>query len=341
MSAFAPSKFAMSSGALTFRSSFSAKNLPRTPLTSVLLDIVPNPPHTPPLVLSDKEKERRKKRKDTLENKTRFGFDHRTNSIRVDGRVWKGATNVLRNAFYANYKCPVEKRRSTSARKPKMTAAKRESIRRTLSSKAKGDNFHRHVYHFFMCQGSKVELGIKRKRCNDCKERFGTYSSTITNFCDLFRMIDGVNGTLRDFGLVVVSCEVPVAWRRMNTGTMLDVVCMDKTGKLVVIELKTGYGSTFRKRASTIGTKGDKMTGKAGKHIPNSPFNQHMLQLWFGVQALKDTHDCYEVKEGYLLYFDNLGDCDYYRLSEWKSGTSLDKIEEQLYHIAVLGDRWE
>lgn len=290
-----------------------------------------------------KDVRRKEKRKVALENKTRFGFDPATNAIRVDGRTYRGATNVLKNVFYSNYKCPVQKRTTLSGNKRRivMTEKRRASIRRHTSSKVKGDIFHRHVYHFFMCQEGKVAKPGKRKRCNHCKDRFGSYATTVTTSCDLFIMIEGVIDALNKEHLVVVSCEVPAAWRRMNTGTLLDMVCMGANGFLVVIELKTGYGPQFRKRPSTIGTPGHKMVGIVGKHIPNSPFDQHMLQLWFGTKALEDTHGRYVVEDGLLMYFDNHGGCDSYWLSSWKPHKNVndETLDAQLYKVAVLGER--
>jgi len=292
--------------------------------------------------LKKKERDMRNERKDALENQTRFGFDTRTNAIRVDGRTYRGATNTLKNTFYSNYKCPVEKRRSRKKKvvcSPQAAHKRRMSTIRYSSSKTKGDNFHRHVYHFFMCQQGVVEEGTTRKRCVHCKQRFGVYAFTVNTTCTLFTMIDAVHRTLNGQALSVVTCEAPVAWRRMNTGTLLDMVCMDSKGRLVVIELKTGYNPQFRVRPSTIGTPNHTMLGFAGKHIPNSPLHQHMLQLWFSVQALKDTHDGYDVRDGLLIYFDNAGNSSTYCLSEWDPFVSQDHIEEQLYKVAVLNQR--
>lgn len=288
-----------------------------------------------PLTPCDKEKT--DEARSALTDKSRVDFIPKTNAIMVDGKSYCGATKTLKSVFYPNYKRPVVKRCSR-----KVYEKRRFEIQRTSSSKSEGDMFHRHVYHFYNCQKGVVKIGMQRTRCAHCKEKFGVYCTTVTNFCNIWTMIDTVNDMVKSEGLELVACETPVAWRRINAGTLLDAVCIDREGKLVVMEFKTGYSVRTRTKPSSIDKRG-KMVGKAGRKIANHPLNHHFLQLWFGVQALRDTHDQFEVRDGILAYIDNCGGYDLYYLSGWKlgRGLKLEHLEEQLYRVHTMKERWE
>ena len=60
-------------------------------------------------------------------------------------------------------------------------------------------------------------------------------------------------------------------------------------------------------------------------NIPNSPFNQHQLQVWFGIECFERTNEV-KVKDGLLLYFDKEGKCKTELYSKWSySSTSVRK----------------
>jgi len=184
-----------------------------------------------------------------------------------------------------------------------------------------------------MCQGGEFSRPFHEERCEECKQFLGAHAYDVSNQSSQFKMVKGLDETLRSHKLTVVYCEAPVAWRLVGAGTLVDIVCMDREHRLVVIEVKSGYNPRIRDWASTTAKRGNRMLGEAGKHIQNTPMNQHMLQLWFGMNALRDTHDRYEIHDdGYLIYVDNHGDTETYHLSEWKlpKRVTLSSLEDQL-----------
>lgn len=245
--------------------------------------------------------------------------------------MYGGATKLLQKAFYANYKYTPAGRINIPGAAPFwcLKDSQRKDIRDHASSAQSGRRFHCDVYHYFVCQKGVMVEGNARKRCHDCKKRFGVYSMPITNTCDAYAMINGLAWSLRHRGLFAVSSEVPVAWRQANTGTLLDLVCMDGEGLLHVVELKTGYSSMARTHADA---RNRWMTGGVGQRMRNCPLNHHMLQLWFGVRALEGTHTEFEVADGHLFYVSNRGVVSEYPLSKWKPGeqATLDDLEAQL-----------
>jgi hypothetical protein len=70
------------------------------------------------------------------------------------------------------------------------------------------------------------------------------------------------------------------------------VLCVNSLStptKVCVIEIKTGY-SAIRHKQRTIDETG-MMIGDAGKDIKNTYANHHQLQLWFCINALRETYD--------------------------------------------------
>ena len=153
--------------------------------------------------------------------------------------------------------------------------------------------------------------------------------------------------TLNKLRIEIISCEVPVAWPKVKAATCLDALARGKSNpnEFYVLEFKTGYAGSIRKRASTQNAYFDKktMTGIIGKEIPNSPFNQHQLQLFFGIQCFKNSHNKSNVKDGFLMYFDGQGKCKTERFSKWAYSTPeyIKKIENQIKTSFIIPKKKE
>lgn len=82
-------------------------------------------------------------------------------------------------------------------------------------------------------------------------------------------------------GLVPVASQVCVADTISNVGTLVDLVLMDTRGRLLVVELKCGFGGHY-----------DAASGRMRApfaEAPDSPRNQHLLQVAFSAHMFKQT----------------------------------------------------
>jgi len=264
-------------------------------------------------VVKGKESEKTQK---IINNLSKNKFDVNTKTFYVGGVQYRrGATRLLKTHFYSNYKRPVKKRGKRG------------------SSKALGSYFHRQVYHHFTC------LAPGETKCS-CKSQFGKPTRALKKGSLSYKRIRSLKYTLTKFGIEIVSCEVPVAWSKVRTATCLDALARSKSNpnEFYVLEFKTGYSGSIRKRASTKNGYFDKktMTGLVGKKIPNSPFNQHQLQVFFGMECFKNTHKNSIVKDGLLMYFDK-SKCKTEKFSEWEYAAPqyTRKIKKQIENSFV------
>lgn len=248
-----------------------------------------------------KEEKKLVKEKIIFEKKN---FNFSTNQFCFgDSVFYSGLTRKLRDDLYGNYK-PPEKRRGKKS-----------------SSRSKGDLFHRQIFHAFCCSEKCV-----------CKETFGLRKkpASLRKGCEAEKRIESLEKFLDDNLLEIVDCEVPVRWRRTRTATLLDAVAVSKVNpnNLFVLEFKTGYHCSVRGRASTDDKTG--LMKDAAKHIPNTPLNQHMLQLWFGMEALKRRfRNEMRVADGILIYFyGNTVDKTYRFRKDWKHG-DMEEIKKR------------
>ncbi len=86
--------------------------------------------------------------------------------------------------------------------------------------------------------------------------------------------------------LVGVAAELIVHDASIGCGTAIDALCLDKRGRLVAVELKTGYG-----RASFLAplSKGKRMRAPFSQ-LADSPLNRAHLQLEYGVELLRRSY---------------------------------------------------
>jgi hypothetical protein len=205
------------------------------------------------------------------------------NAIVVGGNRYPGITKVLRETFYSNYKPPVRYRRKG----------------RSVGSRERGDAVHRQIYHAFHC------LRVAKGAC-DCRQRYGkrTPDRSRTSL-----QVALLREFLRKHQLEFWRGEVAVAWPELGLGTYVDGVARHRlTGRLYALEFKTGYPRESRRRASSMLAIQDDCRMDHARHLSNCPYNQHQLQLWFGMEALRRTVGKeHEVEDGALLYFDREG----------------------------------
>lgn len=198
----------------------------------------------------------------------------------LNGRHYCGATVPLRAAFYQNYKNP-QRRRGGSAK----------------SSKICGTNLHRHAHHRYVCKE-------QAKTCT-CSAHFGGARSARTREdSSTRRMLDAVDRFLKQNGWSVLSCEVPCVWPAANCATAADMICCNSDrSRMLVVELKTGYGDELFKARTDRDTRTTGILGAGAQHATTmmqgeevrvflecTPYNQHQLQMWFTSRALLETY---------------------------------------------------
>lgn len=231
--------------------------------------------------------------------------------IVVDGRRYPGITKILRDTFYSKYKPPVKYRRKG----------------RSISSKERGDTTHRQLYHAFQC------LRVSSKKSCDCKSRFGKRTSDRSEKCPAVILLGEF---LKRHHLEFWQGEMPVAWAELGIGTFVDGVARHRlTGRLYVLEFKTGYPKESRRRASSTMAFQDDCKMDKANHLSNCPYNQHQLQLWFGVEALRRTVEKNQiVEDGILLYFDREGvDVEWHnqwRIHDARGNTAFERHLEKI-----------
>lgn len=244
--------------------------------------------------LLKKKKEKEKEKKDDIKNeneniKSLLGEllknQHKYHSREagkagfvIDGKVCTGALQRLGDCFYLGNFKPLKKVRNGS-------------------SKVRGEQFHRQIFHYYKCT---------KKDCL-CTAKFGTKTRALTKGSVLSKQVDAFKLFLDFIGWKVFDCELVVGWKEIGCATSLDVVCVDNLlnpTEVYVIELKTGYHN-LRYQARTINGIGN-MLGIAGRDIPNSYANHHQLQLWFGMEALQRTFNIKAV-QGVVVYIKNNG----------------------------------
>lgn len=105
---------------------------------------------------------------------------------------------------------------------------------------------------------------------------------------------------IKDNEWIPVACEFMVFDPLIRVGTAIDMVCVTKLGKIVFLELKTGYGNGF-----FCGSKS--MTGPLSKVMDDSPANQATLQLLLAMLIVIKYHRVFNV-EGWVLRVRSGGD---------------------------------
>jgi hypothetical protein len=183
----------------------------------------------------------------------------------VDNVPCRGITKLLQRTFYSNFK-PIKIVRRKSA-----------------SSVKDGDAFHRLVYHTYKCTSE----------CT-CKARFGVKTPRVRKDSPLAKRMELLNEFLRKQQWYVYDCEMIVGCPEHHIATSIDMVCvdnLDRPNNVILVELKTGY--VVQKNIPRTLDKTGKMTGMAGKYIPNTYVNHHQLQLWFCCEAFQRSHGIY------------------------------------------------
>ncbi len=92
---------------------------------------------------------------------------------------------------------------------------------------------------------------------------------------------------LGKLGLLGIAAEFRVYDRDLGVGTAIDLLCLDAEGRLVAIELKTGYndGVFVRPRSSNESRMRDVFA-----HVPDTVLNRARFQLALGVLLLERSY---------------------------------------------------
>lgn len=97
-------------------------------------------------------------------------------------------------------------------------------------------------------------------------------------------------------GIVPISTQLPVGSMLRSFATAVDMIGLDRKGRVYIFEIKNGYSTYHRRFVSTM---------KAGQYhgVPNSAYNRHMLQLDLTCKAFKETYPSSNAIGGaYLIY---------------------------------------
>lgn len=220
----------------------------------------------------------------------RDGYSKQLQRIRVAGTTYSfGATGRLRALFYNNHS-PAKQFRARSS-----------------SSRTRGDALHRHIYHVYVCRSG-------RRACA-CRDRFGVLTAAPREKSATHKQLKQLQHFIRSKGWLVLDCETAVGWAEARTATMIDALCYaPATGDIFVLEFKTGYANRHRSSTALPQLDSGQMEGRAGRYLACSAYNQHHLQLWFGIRAFAETY-ARQPSDGLLIYFERSPRADTYRLS--------------------------
>lgn len=192
----------------------------------------------------------------------------------------RGLLKTLKERFYPNFV-----RRNVKTR---FTKKKTNGMR-------VGDLFHRQVYHYFKCYN-------KTSTCV-CRKRFKRRTTNVKLKTIHHARLTAVKKFLEEAQWHVFDCELVAGFAHHKLATAIDMVCVDnllKPEKIFVVELKFGYERGLHDFSSD-NPKYQKMSGRTGCLINDTFANHHQLQLWFEIEALKETYGI-EAANGVVLY---------------------------------------
>lgn len=109
----------------------------------------------------------------------------------------------------------------------------------------------------------------------------------------------------------------------LRSGTAVDLICLDRTGRLVFVELKTGYQGVFSKHRSN-------MKAPFGE-IPDSPLNRARSQLLFAMTLYMSNHKSLPV--GRVVHVDSS-----YRTSSFGMGPLIPSANNRQSMRHVIAD---
>lgn len=128
-------------------------------------------------------------------------------------------------------------------------------------------------------------------------------------------------------GFLGVYAEYLVAHADLALGTAVDLVCMDRAGHLVFVELKTGYQDAF-----TAGKKGAKMRGPFSR-FDDTPLNRARSQVLYA-QALYLSHGPKRSPpKGCVVHVGRDGKVALFDMGPFKRTSRQDLARSMLAHI--------
>lgn len=216
-------------------------------------------------------------------SKSKENYQIKNNSgFMLNGIKCKGLLTTLKTNFYPNFISKNIKLRYTKSK------TKTNGMR-------VGDLFHRQTYHYFKCQ-NKLSTCV-------CKDRFKRKTSNVKINTIQHARILALEQFLNKTQWKVFDCELVAGFSKHKIATAIDLVCVDnllKPEMVYIIELKFGYAKGLHE-VSAKHPNFSHMIGPAGSCIKNTYANHHQLQLWFEIEALKNTYNI-ECDYGAVVY---------------------------------------
>lgn len=154
--------------------------------------------------------------------------------------------------------------------------------------------------------------------------------------CARFKIIQQA---LVDHQLIPIFAQLPVGFQDIRLATMIDLVCRDLKGRIILVELKCGFDDYFH-----VTNQGNML--KPLQSVPASFQNKAWLQLWLSTHMYHETQHRfhqYPYHASYLLHvFENsqskLKYC-FKPLPEWVCSLDLDEVKNTLKRSSTQNKR--
>jgi hypothetical protein len=218
--------------------------------------------------------------------KSAICFNKKARCYQLNGKNMTGLTKVLHRVVLPNgmstqmmsLRCGSVAKASAPASASEQLAeqqsfGKARKARRSKNPLAKGKRIHQDLDNWF--------------KSGDAEPKTGNVAAILT--------------CLRAHGLHIVETEAGCGWESINLATGADIVCKDKHGFIVIVELKTTQ--------STIAAiKAHQISFKAPFHaLPGSLMSVYMLQALATELLYEKNHPTSPVVESFVLLLRN--DC--------------------------------
>ena len=138
---------------------------------------------------------------------------------------------------------------------------------------ARGKDVHEEIAHFVMWDAARFK----------------------THYKSVDPMTKAILMHLKKLRYTLVHAEYMVYDKLIGAGTAVDLVCLDRAGGLVFVELKTGYQNVFTNHRA--------MMCKPFAHVADSPLNRARTQLLFAITLYASNHR--EVPYGIVIHVDS------------------------------------
>ena len=180
---------------------------------------------------------------------------------------------------------PTRPRRKSAVGKPwsqrhKYMTTNRGGRRKELKGQARGSKVHEELCAY--ARGFHIDRSeFKRK------------------FPNPHRYTRKVMVALEKWGFTPYYGEMNIYDEYVGYATAIDMVCTDKKGDVVLVEIKTGYNGCFQQ-----GTR--RMDGPLGTFLSNAPVNQALIQVLLMENTVREKYNIRSVS-GVVIHVDDSG----------------------------------